>query len=64
MEPSTQSKPRLGQSRVGPRRKMKIPVQTQSQIQTSGVNLVQEHTLPKQKEGILPPVTKPTTSDP
>ena len=60
-EPNPQSKPRLGQGRVGLRRKMKCPVQTQPQIQTSGINQVKEHTLSKQKEGIQPPLTKPTT---
>ena len=47
MEPNPQSKPRLGQGRVGLRRKMKIPVQTQPQIQTGRVNQVKEQTLPK-----------------
>ena len=40
---------------------MKIPVQTQPQIQTSGVYQVKEQTLPKQKEGIQPPFTEQTT---
>ena len=40
---------------------MKIPIQTQPLIQTSGVNPVKEQTLPKQKEGIQPLLTKPTT---
>ena len=40
---------------------MKIPVQTQPQIHTSGVNQVKEQTLPKQKEGIQPPLTKQAT---
>ena len=40
---------------------MKIPVQTQQLIQTGGVNQVEEHTSPKQKEGIQPPLTKPST---
>ena len=61
MEPHLQSKPRLGQVRVGLRRKMKIPVQTQPQIQAGRVNQVKEQTLPKQKEGIQPILTKPTT---
>ena len=61
VEPSPQSKPRLGQSRAGLRRKMKIPVQTQPQIQTSGVDQVTEQTLPKQKELVQPHLTKPTT---
>ena len=56
MEPNPLSKPRIGQSRAGLRRKMKIPVQTQPQVQTSGVNQVEEQTLPKQKEGIQPPL--------
>ena len=42
MEPNLQSKPRLGQGRVGLRIKMKIPVQTQPQKQTSEVNQVKE----------------------
>ena len=45
--PHVQSKSRLGQGRAGFRRKMKIPVQTQTQIQTSGVDQVKEQTLPK-----------------
>ena len=40
--PQVQSKSRLGQSRAGLRRKMKIPVQIQTQIQTSGVDQVKE----------------------
>ena len=58
--PQEQSKPRLGQGRAGLRRKMKIPVQIQTQIQASGVDQVQEQTLPKQKEVVQPPLTKPT----
>ena len=41
---------------------MKIPIQTPSLIQTSGVNPVKEQTLQKQKEVIQPPLTKPTTA--
>ena len=41
------------------KRKMKIPVQTQTQ--TSGVDQVKEQTLPKQKAVIQPPLTKLTT---
>ena len=59
--PQVQSKPRLGQGRAGLRRKMKIPVQIQPQIQTSGVDQVKEQTLPKQKEVVQPPLTKSTT---
>ena len=40
---------------------MKIPVQIQPQIQTSGVDQVQEQTIPKQKEVVQPPLTKLTT---
>ena len=40
---------------------MKIPVQIQTQIQTSGVDQVKEQTLPKQKEVVQPPLTKFTT---
>ena len=63
MEPSpqVQSKPRLGQGRVGLRRKMETPVQIQPQIQTSGVDQVKEQTLPKQKEVVQPPLTRLTT---
>ena len=61
MEPNPQSKPRLRQGRVGLRRKMKIPVQTQPLIQSRNVSQVKEQTLPKQKEGILTPPTKLTT---
>ena len=61
MEPNPQSKPRLGQGRAGLRRKMKIPVQIQPQIQTSGVDQVKEQTLPKQKEVVQPSLTKLTT---
>ena len=53
--PQVQSKPRLGQGRVVLRRKMKIPVQIQPQIQTSGVDQVKEQILPKQKEVMQPP---------
>ena len=52
MEPNSQSKPRIRQGRAGPRKKMKIPVQTQAQIQTTGVDQVKESTLLKQKEVI------------
>ena len=51
----------LHNSRTGLRRKMKIPVQTQPQVQTREVSPVNEQTLPKQKEGIQTPSTKPTT---
>ena len=40
---------------------MKIPVIIQLQKQISGVKQVKEETLPKQKEGIQPPLTAPTT---
>ena len=46
---------------MGLRRKAKIPVQTLPLIQTSGVDPVKEQTLPKQKEVIQPPLTKPNT---
>ena len=36
-------------------------MQTQTQIQTSGVDQVKEQTLPKQKEVIQPPLTRLTT---
>ena len=42
IEPNPQSKPRLGQGRAGLRRKMKVCVQTQPQMHTSGVNQVKE----------------------
>ena len=61
MEPDPQSKPKTGEGRAGLRRKMKIPVQTQAQIQNSGVDQVKEQTLPKQKEMIQPPLDKSTT---
>ena len=60
-ESNPQSKLRLGQGRAGLRRKMKIPVQIQSQIQTSGGDQVKEQTLPKQKEVVQPPLTKLST---
>ena len=63
-EPNPQSKSRLGQGRIGLRRKMKISVQIQPQIQTSGVDQVKEQTLPKQKEEIQPPLTRSTTDRP
>ena len=60
-----QSKPRLGQGRAGPRRKMKIPVQIQPQIQTGGVDQVKEQTFNgfegKQKEVVQPLLTESTT---
>ena len=59
--PNPQSKPRIGQGRAGLRRKMKISVQIQPQIQTSGVDQVKDQTLPKQKEVIQPPLSKSTT---
>ena len=40
---------------------MKIPVQIQPQIQTSGVDQVKEQTLSKQKEVVQPPLTKSAT---
>ena len=60
-ESNPQSKPRLGHGRAGLRRKMKISVEIPPLIQTSGVNPIREQTLPKQKEVIQPPSTKPTT---
>ena len=60
-ELNPQSKPRIEQCRADLRRKMKIPVQIQPQIQTSGVNQVKEQGLSKQKEVIQPPLTKSTT---
>ena len=48
--PQVQSKPRIGQGRAGLRRKVKIPVQRQTQIQTSGIDQVKEQILPKQKD--------------
>ena len=59
--PQEQNKPRLGQGRAGLRRKMKIPMQMQPQIQTSEVEQVKEQTLPKQKEVVQPPLNKSTT---
>ena len=55
--PQVQSTPRLGQGRAGLRRKMKISVQIQTQIKTSGVDQVKEQTLPKQKEVVQPPLS-------
>ena len=43
---------------------MKIPMQIQPQLQTSGVDQVKEQTLPKQKEVVQPPLTKVTTDRP
>ena len=40
---------------------MKIPVQIQTQIQTSGVDQVKNQTLPKEKEVVQPYLTKLTT---
>ena len=40
---------------------MKVPVQIQTQIQTSGVDQVKEQTLPKQREVVQPSLTKSTT---
>ena len=51
----------MGQGRAGLKRKIKIPVQTQTQIHTSGVDQVGEQTLPKQMEVIQSPLTKSTT---
>ena len=45
--PQVQSKPRLGQGRAGLRRKMKIPVQIQTQIKTNGGDQGKGWTLPK-----------------
>ena len=61
MESNPQSRPRLGWGRAGLRRKMKFPMQIQTQIQTYGVDQVKEKTLPKQKEVEQPPLTKLTT---
>ena len=61
-ESNHQSKPRLGQGRVGLRRNMKTPVQIPPLTQSSRVNPVKEQTLPEQKEVIQPPLTKPTTN--
>ena len=40
---------------------MKTPVQVQPQLQPREVSQIKEHTIPKQKEGIQTPLTKPTT---
>ena len=40
---------------------MKVPMQIEPQIQTSGVDPVEEQTLPKEKEVVHPPLTKMTT---
>ena len=40
---------KLEQGRAGLRRKMKIPVQIQPQIQTSGVDQLKEQTLPNKR---------------
>ena len=64
MESNSHRKSRIGQGRAGLRRKMKIHVQMQSQIQTSGVDKVKEQTLPKQKKVVQPPLTKSTTDRP
>ena len=63
-ESNPQSKPRLGQGRVGLRRETDIPIQTPSLIQISGVNPVKEEILPQQKEVIQQPLTKQTTDRP
>ena len=63
-KPNPQNKPRLGKGRVGLRRKMKTPVQVQPQLQPREVSQIKEHTIPKQKEGIQTPLTKPQKPDP
>ena len=59
--PQVQSKSRLGQGRAGLRRKVKIPVQIKTQIQTSGVDQVKEQASPGQKEVIQPSQIRLTT---
>ena len=39
---------------------MKVPMHVQLQVQPREVDQIKEHTLPKQKEGIQTPLTKPT----
>ena len=60
-QPKLQNRPRLGQGRAGLRRKMKAPIQVQTQVQPREVSQIKVQTLPKQKEGIQTPLTKPTT---
>ena len=62
VQPNHQNKPRLGQGRVGLRRKTKAPIQVQTQVQSRNVNPIKEQTLLMQKEGIQTPLTKPTTN--
>ena len=52
VHPNHQNKPRLGQGRAGLIRKMKAPLQVQTQVQSRNVNQIKEQTLPTQKEGI------------
>ena len=49
-EPNHQGKSRLGHGRAGLRTKIKISVQIQPQIQTSGVDQVKGETLPKKRK--------------
>ena len=60
-QPNLQNRPRLGQGRAGLRRKMKAPIQVQTQVQSRNVTQIKEQSLPKQKEGIQMPLTKPTS---
>ena len=53
------NKPRLGQDRAGPRRKMSIP----TQVQSKNVNQTREQTLSKQREGIETPLINKLLSD-
>ena len=60
-QPNVQNRPRLWQGRAGLRRKMKAPIQVQTQVQPRDVSQIKEQTLPKQKEDIQTPLTKSTT---
>ena len=60
-QPNIQNTPRLGQGRAGLRRKMKAPIQVQTQVQPREVSQIKGQTLSKQKESIQTPLTKPTT---
>ena len=60
-QPNPQGKPRLGQGRADPIRKMSVLTPVQMQVQSKDVNQTREQTLSKQRDDIPTPLTEQTT---
>ena len=54
------NKPRLGQGKEGPRRRMRTQTQVQAQVLIKHENQMREHALLQQKEGLQVPQTRQT----